>query len=129
VIDVRRDYAGLRIAAGEMYVEMFVQAELDEVLAATDTPRAACEAVVKMMPRRSIAQGYYGWVGYLQWLRAMCDLPGAGIELLADEAQGLLVLAEAERAFRRTHPACWKCGALNEAETSGCRKCGAAFGD
>jgi hypothetical protein len=126
VIDCRRDYAGLRIAAAETFVESFLRAELDEVL--QGTPREhAVSALVNAAPQRSVGHGYYQWVGYLLWLRAVTALPGAGISLLADEAEGLLIVADAERDFRMHHPSCFKCGALNEETAFSCRKCQAEF--
>jgi ribosomal protein L40E len=74
-----------------------------------------------------VGHGYYQWVGYLLWLRAVTALPGAGISLLADEAEGLLIVADAERDFRMHHPSCFKCGALNEETAFSCRKCQAEF--
>ncbi len=126
MIDCRRDYPGLRIAASELYVESFLREDLDDVL--EGTPREyAVETLVRALPKRTVAHGYYQWVSYLLWLRSVTALPGAGLELLADEAEGLLVVNAAENDFRRTHPPCWKCGVLNEASAFSCRKCSAEF--
>jgi hypothetical protein len=126
MLDCRRDYRGLRIAAAETFVESFLRGSLDEVL--QGSPReTAVESLVEAMPQRSVSYGYFGWVAYLLWLRAVTALPGAGIALLADEAEGLLIVADAERDFRAHHPPCWKCGALNEESAFSCRKCQAEF--
>jgi hypothetical protein len=122
MIDCRRDYQGLRTAAGEMYIESFLRKELDEVLESC-TREGAIEAIAKIIPRRTVAHGYYQWVSYLLWLRSVSALPGSGLELMADEAEGLLVVADAEREFRRDHPSCYKCGTLNEITAFSCREC------
>jgi len=125
VIDCRRDFKGLRIAAAEMFVESFLRKDLDGLL---EGPRAtAIEDLVRASPKRSVSMGYYGWVSYLLWLRAIVELPGAGIVLLADEAEGLLVVDDAENEFRRQHPSCGKCGALNEESAFSCRRCQVEF--
>jgi ribosomal protein L40E len=126
MIDCRTDYPGLRTAAAEMYVESFLRKDLDELLEGS-TREGAVEALGKVLPARSVAHGYYQWVAYLMWLRSVTALPGAQIELMADEAEGLLVLADAEREFRNCHPSCFKCGALNEEAAWSCRKCQAEF--
>lgn len=126
MIDCRRDYPGLRVAAAETFVESFLRSSLDEVLLGTPH-KEAVDALARAMPKRSVSFGYYGWVSYLMWLRAVAALPSAGIVLMADEAEGLLVLADAEREFRAHHPSCWKCGALNEESAFSCRKCQAEF--
>jgi ribosomal protein L40E len=126
MIDVRRDYPGLRIAAAEMFIESFLREALDEVLEGSHRTHAI-EALVNAMPKRSVSYGYYQWVGYLWWLRGVTALPGCALELKADEAEGLLVLNDAEREFRNQHPPCFKCGALNEEGACSCRKCQARF--
>jgi ribosomal protein S27AE len=126
MIDCRRDYPGLRIAAAEMFIESFLRKDLDEVLEGS-LRESAIEALAKATPPRSVAYGYYQWMSYLMWLRAVTALPGSRIELMADEAEGLLVLDDAEREFRNQHPACPKCGALNEEAAWSCRKCQAEF--
>jgi hypothetical protein len=126
VIDVRRDFAGLKIAAAELYIESFLRPDLEASLIGCD-PERAVEAVSKTNPPRSVSQGYYLWVMYLMWLKSVMGLPGQQIELYGDEAEGLLVLADAERAFRKEHPSCYKCGALNMKHAGSCRECGAEF--
>ena len=126
MIDCRRDYPGLRIAAAEMYIESFLRGSLDEVLEGS-TREGAIEALGKIIPTRSVAHGYYQWVLYLMWLRSVTALPCAEIELMADEAEGLIVVADAERDFRNSHPGCFKCGALNEESAWSCRKCQVEF--
>jgi ribosomal protein L40E len=126
MIDCRRDFGGLRVAAAEMFVEAFLGSDLDEVLKGSLRENAV-DALMHATPKRSVSQGYFLWVGYLLWLRSVTALPGSGIELMADEAEGLLVVNEAEAEFRRQHPSCWKCGALNEASACSCRRCQAEF--
>jgi hypothetical protein len=127
MIDCRRDYPGLRIAAAEIYIESFLRRDLDEVLAGS-LRESAVEALVKAMPPRSVSHGYYQWVSYLLWLRSVTGLPSAEIELMADEAEGLIVVADAERDFRAHHPSCFKCGTLNDESACSCRKCQVEFG-
>jgi|SRR6185437_2277879 len=126
IIDCRRDFPALRIAAAEIFIEAFLRKDLEEVIEGSLRENAV-DALVRALPKRSVAHGYYAWISYLLWLRSVTELPGAGIALLADEAEGLLVLNQAENEFKRQHPPCWKCGALNEEAAFSCRKCGAEF--
>jgi len=122
VIDIRRDYAGLRIAAAQMYVESFLQKEVDTLMRDA-TPEAAAEAKAKIVPARTVSVGYFHWVSYLLWLKSILALPGNGLQLYADEAEGLMMLADAEHEFRRQHPSCPRCGSLNESFAGACREC------
>jgi hypothetical protein len=126
MIDVRRDFPGLRIAAAEMFIESFLRKDMDDVLSGS-MRNYAIEALAKAMPARTVSLGYYRWVGYLLWLRSITALPGSGIELMGDESEGILVVNDAEREFRNRHPPCGKCGALNEESAWSCKKCQVEF--
>jgi hypothetical protein len=127
MIDVRRDFAGLRIAAAELYEEAFVRKEFEHSLRELPLAAESVLGEVESYAPRSISQGFYLWVQYLLWLKSVCALPGCALELLADEAEGLLAVTDAEREFRKAHPSCWKCGELNVRDASYCRSCSADF--
>jgi ribosomal protein L40E len=127
MIDGRRDFKGLRLAAAEMYIEWYLERDREHDM--RDIPPERVAEALASYPSRKLSPGYYRWAEYLFWLRNVCSLDGCRLELLADEAEGLLVLAEAEREFRRTHAPCFKCGDFNDTGASYCRRCGVKFAE
>jgi ribosomal protein L40E len=122
VIDPRRDFSGLRIAAGELLDEGYRSPDFKRLV--TQARGEAMVGVIeKLMPVRTVAEGYYVWIGYLCWLRLVMTLPGLKLELNADEVEGLLVLQEAQRQFDNNHKRCYHCGVQNEKSAGTCREC------
>jgi len=76
--------------------------------------------MLKLLPARKLADGYYDWVMYLLWLR---NKMSAGVEfgeVFADEAEGITAIALATQDFERDHPQCPACG---ERGYRGMRRC------
>lgn len=122
MIDPRRDFIGLRTATDELLQEGYRRPDLQRVLD-NSRPDQAAEIIVKLMPMRSVAEGYYVWIGYLCWLRLVMTLPGVLLELNGDEVEGLLILQDAQRKFDNEHPRCHRCGTQNEKNAGICREC------
>jgi hypothetical protein len=96
---VARDYDGIERAAGELLAEMFLNSRA----------------------KRRMADGYYPWVTYLQWLHNRMEL--GKLELRADEMEGIAAVERARAEFQRKNPRCPQCGQHNSGFMSKCR-CG-----
>jgi hypothetical protein len=124
---VERDYAGLRIAAREYFEEgwAFRKAERTLMLNRVNDPAGF---MAKSLPRRSLAHGYYEWIGYLAWLSSMHELVRFR-DLLVMEAEGILIVRRARDEFMGKKMHCGKCGGLNEKIAICCAECGVKFRD
>ena len=107
MILVSQDVEGIRMAALEIFEESMNSADLERRLSrlGPDDPQ-----VLKLLPQRDLADGYYDWALYLLWLKSKMN---AGVEfemLYADEAEGLSALSLAMQDFEKKHPRCACCG-------------------
>jgi hypothetical protein len=118
--DVTGDVAGVRKAIQEFFNEGFAFPEYEKM--ARDTqPMHHAEMRAKMLPPRTLADGYYTWVFYLVWLERILEV--AQISLFAVEAEGLVVLKQERNRFQAKHPPCPHCGMPNEEHAFYCREC------
>jgi hypothetical protein len=131
VIDISRDYEGLRMAAMEFLQEEFVASALERSLSdAVDDPNIENkERLLQDVHSRTLADGYFERLRYLAWLDSTLEFgASAGLSpLLNDEIEGLRVLRSARAEFFRKHPPCPSCGELNKAGAKSCRSCRKEF--
>jgi hypothetical protein len=80
------------------------------------------EALRNMLPERTQADGYFGWLRYLVWLDGVREL-AADLQLSAAEVQGLGILHRCRNKFQRSHPPCMHCGMPNEDHEFRCHNC------
>lgn len=126
MIDVSRDYAGIRRAAREMFEEGFALAGIARTLRlARASDRGAI--ISRSIPQRKNAQGYFLWLQYLDWLEATIETGAQLRDLLVIEVEGLKILQHERERFRGEHPTCPSCGAMNEKHALACRQCSQAF--
>jgi hypothetical protein len=127
VIDVSRDFEGLRLAAGEFFEEEFVASGLRRSIeqSADDPNLENAERLLRDLAVRTIAGGYFERLKYLLWLEGTLEFgEAAGLApLLLDELEGLKVLRLARSEFLQQHPQCRHCGELNVAHSKCCRSC------
>lgn len=124
MIDVWHDSEGVRMALEEIFEEDFVRSTIH-----SEGSGASPETLARMerrVPVRTLAWGYYRFAEYLLHLDA---LKRAGIalaerDLKGFEAEGILALDRARKAFEGGHPACSSCGTRQQnrfgRECSGC---------
>lgn len=128
-IDVRCDYEGLRIAAGELLEEALI----GEHRRAIEQRYKGSQSLERMLeglpiPDRSLAAAFYDWAAHLFLIDAN---GGRGImrelwRTQAIELKGLCAIAVARRGYQEKHPPCPQCGlpALHP-ESNRCASCGA----
>jgi hypothetical protein len=124
VIDVSRDYEGLRIAAGELFEEEFIA---DGIRIDADDPNLDnIERLLRDQTVRTVAEGYFERLRYLLWLESTLEFgaPAGLSPLLRDEVEGMRAVRSARAEFSRRHPSCPNCGELNNASAFSCRGCG-----
>ena len=121
---------GVRQAALELMKESLgaedTERQLDN-LCAQDADEAT---LAKVIPVRTMADGFYDFASYLLWVRGILDA-NVEMSIAADEAEGLRALEAARQQFERDHPACLQCGRRQYSSTAmRCRngRCGAEFG-
>lgn len=98
---------GVRIAALEIFEESLNSERLQRQISRL---KPDDQQILKLLPTRKLADGYYDWACYLLWLR---NKMGAGVkfaEIFADEAEGLSAISLAMQDFEREHPHCPACG-------------------
>jgi hypothetical protein len=125
MIAVAQDADGLRTAALELLEEAFdapERARIERMAENSGDP----ESVRAVNPVRTLAHGYYLWLGYVageieQPLEAGVTFRDADLD--AGELLGLSVLREARAEFRRKHPPCQGCGTPQRNEWD--KMCGA----
>jgi hypothetical protein len=128
LIEVARDYDGIRIAAREWYEEAHRWPRVQRKLLLHGRTIDNREAYIRSeLPQLTVAAGYYSWVSYLAWLDRVHEI-ACFRDLTADEAEGLRVLRDARNEFLSKHAHCPKCGGLNDKGAIGCADCGAKFG-
>lgn len=127
---VTQSMDGVRQAALELMKESLgaedVERQIDN-LRAQDADEAT---LAKVMPVRTMADGFYDFARHIMWIRQMIN-SGVEISIMADEAEGLCALEAARQEFERQHPACPQCGTRQYSSTAmRCRKgrCGLEFG-
>src|SRR5690242_15946181 len=112
VIDVRSDFEGLKIAAGELFTE-FLAGTYRNAIGKKLENSASLEAVLAdYQTERSLADGYYRRAEHLIDLSGKLQL-GAAIglrEISWDEMDGLIAVNSASARFREAHPPCPNCG-------------------
>jgi hypothetical protein len=126
VIAVEKDYANLRIAAREYYEEGWAFRKAQRTLLLDPKMADRAGFISRSLPKRSVAEGYYEWIGYIAWLASMHEFVHFR-DLLAIEAEGMKIIAAARDEFLRHRASCPKCGALNERKALGCSECGMRF--
>jgi hypothetical protein len=111
----------LEKAAEEFLAEGYEYQTAAKILEKT-APEHLEEARRKLLPPRTVPDGCFVWLSYLIWLDDILEVV-PGLQLLASEAEGLLVLRRARNRFLNTHPPCPHCGLPNEAHADRCREC------
>lgn len=109
----------VRKAAAEYFNEGFESGEIRRILRDTD-PALRVEAYEARRAPRSVPDGCFRWVEHLVWLESVLDY---GVDLTAEEAQGLVIVKRERARFQSEHPYCSKCGMPNEAHALRCREC------
>ncbi|HWR37698.1 MAG TPA: hypothetical protein VN622_17685 [Clostridia bacterium] len=123
VIAPSADLIGVRTAALELYAEQLREQECGAL--EDRQKRPLTEAVRNSFRKdRTLAEGYYDWVLYLLKLKDQISVGvDVGIQLSADEVDGLRSVEAAFQEFRREHPPCPRCGALNRSFAVVCWNC------
>jgi hypothetical protein len=120
---------GVRQAALELMVESLDAEDVERQLDNLRAQDADEETLAKVMPMRTMADGFYDFASYILWIRGLID-SNVEIPIMADEAEGLRALEAARQEFERSHPACPQCGTRQYSSTAmRCRKsrCGMDF--
>ena len=127
---VTQDINAVREAAVELMKESLKEGDIERQIENVLLHGGAEESTLaKLMPVRTVADGFYNFATYLMWLRGMMD-SGVEIVLTADEAEGLCAIEAARQEFERDHPACPQCGLRQYSRFAmSCRSsaCGAKF--
>lgn len=110
--DVARDTEGVELALEEVFEEDFVRSIVERESGTAD--RHTRQRMESAIPPRTLSPGYYRWALHLL---ALDNERRAGIvfgarDLAAIEASGLVAADRARGSFRRKHPECNLCGAL-----------------
>jgi hypothetical protein len=117
--DVKRSQ--LAKAAEEFLLEGYEYQAAEKILRETPA-ELQDEARRRLLPKRTVAEGYFIWLGYLVWLESVLEVQPS-LTLLAGEVEGLIILRRARDHFRATHPPCPHCGMPNEEHALRCREC------
>jgi hypothetical protein len=123
MISPLRDPQGLRQAAKELFAEMLKGEQLTRLQ--QKLARAENADRLKLKDRGisfTMADGYYVAVEYLMKLQQLREHDGE-LPLRSDEISALAAVRAAHEEFRREHPPCPKCGALNDAFAPACSRC------
>jgi hypothetical protein len=124
---VSRDTESIRQAALELMVESLKREDTERQLGALHDQDAGPEMLLKIVPARKLANGFYDYAAYLMWLRGMIEAD-VKLPILADEAEGLVAIRVARQEYEQAHPACPGCGARQySTKPIHCRKCGMNF--
>lgn len=120
---------GVRQAALELMEESLGAEDVERQLDNLSAQDADVSAIVKVLPVRTMADGFYDFASYILWIRSMI---GSNVEmqLKADEAEGLCAIESAWNEFERDHPSCPQCGKRQYSSTATrCRngRCGMEF--
>lgn len=119
------DFDGLKIAAIELLEEGFAEKRIERFRARAQGVENMDDIVRSVMPRRSLAEGFYRRASYLGWLVRAIDA-GERFSLFADELIGIVAVRAAELEYERNHPSCNQCGEpLPARDAAGCEACGA----
>lgn len=122
MIQVARDFEGLRVAALELMEEEFQGDDRDRLVRRAQDGATNREAMLaQSAPSRTLSDGYYLRANYLFWLRSL-ELPKASLN--AAEESGLRAVAVAFSEFEKSHPGCPHCGMRNEKARITCKSCG-----
>lgn len=131
IIDVATDYDGLTAAFHELLVHSYDSAvgERSRKLASDPNTANAEQLQASLSDRYQLSPGYYDRIHYLLRLEMMV---GIGVRFSLDdlnmaEVQGLQLLREERTKFHSEHPACPRCGVLNDRFAMRCRGCRAEF--
>lgn len=107
MIVVAQDGAGIRRAALEMLEHALSARAVERQLSNVDADDFL--QIEKIVPRRTLPDGYYDWAAYLFFLRRKMN-DGIQYELKADEAEGLTAISLAVQDFEAKFPRCANCG-------------------
>ncbi len=128
MIEISRDYEGLRQAALELLEESRTSVRRERTAAALEQAAppftlAGEELLTRMAPQRKLAAGYYDRVAYLMELDGVpANRSGAPLEVT--ELHGLAAVARARDEFAAAHPACPGCGQPRETQFQNFCECG-----
>lgn len=121
VVITSRDIENVRRAAFALLEEELGAEERRRMVSKLKNAANTERIMQDLASTRKLADGYYAWAEYLFKLRDLRKY--ADLNLRMDEIEGLFALESAEAEFRRTHPACGKCGAMNRVGVMTCRAC------
>jgi|SRR5581483_3719754 len=121
-MQVELDFENLRVAAREWYEEGWAILKISPSLNSTNRG----EMIKRALPERSLAAGYYAWIGYLRWLADANEI-ARFVKLSGAEVEGIRIVNAARDEFARSHPSCHRCGATNDKFAMRCRECKAEF--
>lgn len=122
---VERDYPNLRIAASEAFEQGWAWHGAMRTLRRGRVADQT-EFLQRVIPQRSLAEGYYAWIDYLIWLSATHDIVPFR-ELSAIEVEGIKIIRAARDKFLSDRVRCGKCGSLNDKHALACSECGERF--
>jgi len=120
---------GVRQAALELMKESLGAADVERQLDNLCAQDADEATLAKVIPVRTMADGFYSYAAHILWMRKMIA-SNVEISVLADEAEGLCAIEDAVHEFERDHPPCPKCGKRQYSSTAmRCRngRCGMDF--
>src|SRR5579864_6689485 len=100
---------GVRQAALELMKESLGAADVERQLDSLCAQDADEATLAKVIPVRTMADGFYSFAAHIFWMRKMID-SNVQITVLSDEAEGLCAIEAARQEFERDHPPCPKCG-------------------
>jgi NADH pyrophosphatase NudC (nudix superfamily) len=127
---VTQSMESVRQAAYELMVESLKEQDVDRQIDNLLLQDADVSTLAKVLPVRTMADGFYPCAVYFLKLRQMLD-SGIAFSILADDAEGLCAVEAARQDFERDHPACPQCGKRQYSSTPiRCRsiRCGMEFG-
>jgi hypothetical protein len=126
VLPVARDYGALKRAMLELLEEARQEPERRRAERMAQYAENAEQMLAGMVPKRTLADGYFARVYYLLELESVMQLgvKFSAAEMDVSEMHGLAALAAARRQFDVLHPPCKRCGVRleNEGQTQ-CQDC------
>lgn len=129
MVVVARDARGVEQAAYELLKTPYLRERAEKLRRLAEGTANAERVLAQIDDEQSLADGYYVRAYYLFWLDSTLEYsPAAPGELLADDVEGLRVIASARARFQREFASCPRCQKWNERGGVGCEHCGQKFG-
>lgn len=113
---VTQNFDAVRQAALELMKESLKAEDIERQIENLLLHDAGESDLAKIVPVRTMADGFYDFATYILWLRGMIDAD-VEISVLADEAEGLRAIEAARQEFERDHPECPQCGRRQDSST------------